>query len=69
MEMDRICEQRWVGTSEAAVYLGVSVWTIYRMAKERRIPSGRIGRRLRFRLADLDTALRRAGQFGKVARA
>ena len=63
--MGQIRTQNWVGTSVAAVHLGVSIWTIYRMAKAKRIPSGRIGRRLRFRLMDLDAALHGAGRDGK----
>lgn len=44
--------------AEAAAYLGVSVWTVYRMARGGEIPHARVSRSLRFRLEDLDRYLR-----------
>lgn len=39
--------------TEAAAYLGVSVWTVYRMARAGEVPHARVSRSLRFRLEDL----------------
>lgn len=43
---------------EAAQYLGLSVFSLRRLARERRIPSGKVGRQWRFRKEDLDTFLK-----------
>ena len=39
---------------EVADYLGVSFWTVYRMARSGRLPSIRIGRRRLFAEQDLE---------------
>lgn len=43
---------------EAAAYLGVSTSSLRKMARERRIPCGKIGRQWRFQKDDLDAFLR-----------
>jgi len=43
---------------EAAEYLGISAFSLRKLARERRIPSGKIGRLWRFRKEDLDAFLR-----------
>lgn len=43
--------------SEAAEYLGVSVFSLRKFARERRIPAGKVGRQWRFRKEDLDAFL------------
>jgi excisionase family DNA binding protein len=43
---------------EAAQYLGLSVFSLRRLARERRIPSGKVGRQWRFRKEDLDAFLK-----------
>lgn len=42
---------------EAAKYLGVSAFALRRMARERKVPAGKIGRQWRFRKEDLDLFL------------
>lgn len=50
---------------EAAAYLGLSAFSIRKMARERRIPAGKIGRQWRFSKEDLDAFLR--SQYEEVA--
>ena len=47
---------------EAAEYLGISVFSLRKLAREQRIPSGKIGRQWRFRKEDLDAFLQ--SQYG-----
>lgn len=47
---------------EAAEYLGISVFSLRKLARLRRIPSGKVGRQWRFRKEDLDEFLR--NQYG-----
>jgi len=48
---------------EAAAYLGLSAFSLRKLARERRIPAGKIGRQWRFSKEDLDNFLR--GQYGE----
>lgn len=49
----------WVNPSEAAQHLGVAPRTLRRMVAEGRVPAYRLGPRMvRFKVADLDGALR-----------
>jgi excisionase family DNA binding protein len=43
---------------DAAKYLGISPFSLRKMARERKIPSGKIGRQWRFRKEDLDGFLK-----------
>lgn len=43
---------------DAAEYLGISVFSLRKLARLRRIPSGKVGRQWRFRKEDLDEFLR-----------
>lgn len=43
---------------EAAEYLGISAFSLRKLARERRIPGGKIGRQWRFRKEDLDAFLK-----------
>lgn len=47
---------------EAAEYLGISVFSLRKLAREKRIPCGKVGRQWRFRQEDLDAFLR--SQYG-----
>lgn len=47
---------------EAAEYLGISVFSLRKLARLRKIPSGKVGRQWRFRKEDLDEFLR--NQYG-----
>lgn len=47
----------WLGTTEAARYLGVVPRTLYRMIDEGRIPAFKLGRVIRLRVADLEAFL------------
>ena len=42
---------------EAAEYLRISVFSLRKLAREKRIPSGKVGRQWRFRKEDLDAFL------------
>lgn len=50
--------QRLVNVNEAAKYLAVSVSTLYGWAWQRKLPFVKVGRALRFDLADLETFIR-----------
>lgn len=50
---------------EAAQYLGISVFSLRKLARERRVPAGKVGRQWRFRKEDLDMFLRE--QYGDTA--
>lgn len=52
---------------EAAEYLGISAFSLRKLARERRIPAGKIGRLWRFRKDDLDAFLR--DQYEEIASA
>ena len=47
---------------EAATYLGISVFSLRKLAREKRIPCGKVGRQWRFRKDDLDSFLQ--SQYG-----
>jgi excisionase family DNA binding protein len=49
---------RLLEVDEVARALGVTRWTVYRLATARRIPSVRVGRRVRFILQEVVDALR-----------
>lgn len=51
---------------EAAEYLGISVFSLRKLAREKRLPAGKVGRQWRFRQADLDDFLRK--QYGQEIR-
>jgi len=51
---------------EAAEYLGISVFSLRKLAREKRLPAGKVGRQWRFRQADLDEFLRK--QYGQEIR-
>ena len=46
---------------EAADYLGLHAETVRRLARQKRIPSAKIGRYWRFRLADLEDFVAQGG--------
>ena len=46
--------RRLLSIDEAAIYTGVSVYTLYKMVSQRRIPYIKVGSRLKFDLALLD---------------
>lgn len=52
---------------EAAKYLGVSAFSLRKMARERKIPAGKIGRQWRFRKEDLDAFLQQQYEESAVA--
>jgi excisionase family DNA binding protein len=47
--------RRLIDINAAAAYIGLSVHTVYTMVSQRRIPHVKVGRRVRFDLALLDT--------------
>ena len=47
---------------EAAEYLGVSVFSLRKLAREKKIPAGKVERQWRFRKDDLDSFIR--SQYG-----
>lgn len=48
---------RWLGTQEAARYLGVTARTLYRFIDEGKLPAYRLGRVIRLKVDDLDAFL------------
>lgn len=52
---------------DAAQYLGISVFSLRKLARERRIPAGKVGRQWRFRKEDLDDFLK--SQYGSTPEA
>lgn len=48
---------------EAASYLGISVFSLRKLAREKKIPAGKVGRQWRFRQGDLDAFLKQ--QYGE----
>jgi excisionase family DNA binding protein len=47
-------ESGYLSIKEASKYLGMKESTLYSMVEEKEIPHFRIGRRIRFKVADLD---------------
>lgn len=63
--IDIAAAQKKYGTGEQpisadvlAVHLGVSIWTVYRLAKAGKIPFIRPGQKLRFKLSEVEAALK-----------
>lgn len=50
----------WMGTKEAAEYIGVQPRTLYKRIDIGEVPAYRVGRVLRLRLSDLDEFLENA---------
>lgn len=50
-------EQRWLGTAEAAAYIGVGKVKLYQLVHDGVIPAYRPSRSMRFRITDLDDYL------------
>jgi excisionase family DNA binding protein len=50
-------DTQWLGTTEAARYLGVVPRTLYRMIDEGQVPAYKMGRVIRVRRADVDVFL------------
>ncbi|HUP75609.1 MAG TPA: helix-turn-helix domain-containing protein [Acidimicrobiales bacterium] len=44
----------WLGTSDAANYLGLRAATLYRLIDEGRLPAFRMGRVIRIKVSDLE---------------
>lgn len=63
---DNQIEDRWLTSKEAADYLRVSVKTLMNMVSNGEIPYSKLGRRNRYRLADLRSLLlkERRGRYG-----
>lgn len=55
---------RWLNTGEAARRLGLTEDALRQRAKKGQIEAHRIGRRLRFRIEDLDALLSPGGEHG-----
>ena len=52
---------------EAAQYLGISVFSLRKLAREKKIPAGKVGRQWRFRKDDLDDFIRNQYQHQEAA--
>jgi len=50
--------------NDAAEYLGISIFSLRKLAREKRIPAGKVGRQWRFHKDDLDSFLR--NQYGEA---
>ncbi len=53
-------QTRWMGTKEAADYLGVTPRTLYRFVDEGSLPAYKMGRVLRLKAADVDDFIERS---------
>ena len=53
-EGDRIVGDDWLGTPDAAKYLGLGAPTLYRFIDEGLLPAYRMGRVIRIKVSDLD---------------
>ena len=51
--------RKLIGVKEAAQYTGLSVYTVYTMVSQRRIPYVKVGRLVKFDVALLDNWIRR----------
>jgi excisionase family DNA binding protein len=54
---DALEDGQWLGTTEAAHYLGVVPRTLYRMIDEGQVPAYKMGRVIRVKRADVDAFL------------
>ena len=50
-------DDKWLNTTQASAYLGVSEASLWNMTSEGKIPYFKLGRRNRFRLSDLSELL------------
>ena len=53
-EDDRIVGDDWLGSPDAAMYLGLSAPTLYRLIDEGVLPAYKMGRVIRIKVSDLD---------------
>lgn len=47
-------DENWIGTDEAAQYLGVKVSTLRKWLKDKKIPSHKVGKLWKFKKSELD---------------
>jgi excisionase family DNA binding protein len=59
MQTEATVTQRLMAVNDAAQYLAVSSSTLYGWVHQRRIPFVKVGRALRFEVADLDDFIQR----------
>lgn len=52
--MDKLVDEKWINTEEAAKHLGVRASTIREWIKKNGIPAHKIGRCWRFKKSELD---------------
>jgi excisionase family DNA binding protein len=60
-------EERYLSTIEVAEHFGVSSMTIYRLANDGKLPHIRVGRVFRFRLSEVERAVREENVVPPVA--
>lgn len=58
MKNENVDFNRLLRPAEAAIYLGLTLATIYSKSSRREIPSVKVGRSLRFRLSSLEKMIR-----------
>lgn len=51
---------RWMGTQEAARYLGITPRTLYRFINDGQVPAYKMGRVIRLKESDLDAFIEHA---------
>jgi excisionase family DNA binding protein len=56
---DSYVVERWLGVEEISKHLGVSMVTVYRWLKERKIPSHRVGKLWKFKASEVDLWVKR----------
>lgn len=51
-------ENSWMNVEQAAQYVGLSAYTVRRLAKDGDLPAAKIGRSYRFKRDDIDSYVR-----------
>ena len=54
-------QESWVNVEQVAEHLGVQRHSIYRWIENKRFPSHKVGRLLRFKLSEVDNWVREGG--------
>jgi excisionase family DNA binding protein len=50
-------EEKFVSAAKVAEYLDLNIWTIYKWAERKKIPSYKLGKSLRFKLSELEDSI------------
>lgn len=50
--------ERWVGMEEMAEHLGISVVSLRRLVKEKKLPAHRMGKLWKFKVSEVDAEIK-----------